>query len=128
MAETKAVELAERRDSLAEALNDVKERGGRIEYQGEFQANVVWGKPVNHALHLVMTLITGSLWLIVWFYFLMTGGERQEVLEAKENGTVERTEMSYQDQGLTMIIGVMVVFVIITTTVMLARWLYGLLF
>lgn len=37
---------------------------------------LVRGRPVNHALHFVATLLTAGLWLMVWIPLIIWGGER----------------------------------------------------
>jgi hypothetical protein len=40
--------------------------GGRLEARGEVNAVIVIGQPVNHALHGVVTLLTGGFWVLAW--------------------------------------------------------------
>lgn len=49
--------------------------GLRVESQGPFNAVVVTGTPVNHILHLLLTLLTAGLWLPVWIIVAIAGGE-----------------------------------------------------
>ena len=52
---------------LGQALQQEVLAGGRVEAQGEFSAVVRFGgKPVNHILHLLLSLITFGLWVVVW--------------------------------------------------------------
>jgi hypothetical protein len=35
-----------------------------VESQQDFQAVIVKGKPINHALHIIVSLLTLGLWLV----------------------------------------------------------------
>jgi len=56
-----------RRTVLAKAVQIEVLAGGRVETQGEFNAALRFGgKPVNHILHLLLSLVTLGLWVLVW--------------------------------------------------------------
>lgn len=40
--------------------------GGRVETQGDYNTVIRFGNPINHALHLILTLVTLGLWSLVW--------------------------------------------------------------
>lgn len=62
----------------------------RIESQTDDQAVIVRGRPVNHMLHLILTLITG-VWAIVWLVVVLLGGEKREAISVDEFGTISRS-------------------------------------
>ncbi len=62
--------------------------GARIESQTQDQAVVVYGKPVNHVLHLILTLVTCGLWAIVWVIMALAGGEKRQVIRVDPYGNV----------------------------------------
>lgn len=66
-------------------------QGGRIEYRYPFQAVIVYGKPVNHVLHAILSVFTCFLWLIVWFFIAQSGGERREILDVDPYGQIIAT-------------------------------------
>ena len=37
-----------------------------MESQTDYTALIRFGKPINHVLHLILTLVTFGLWGIVW--------------------------------------------------------------
>lgn len=74
---------------LDSALVHAVSRGGRVEYRSQFQAVVVYGKPVNHILHLILSIVTAGLWLIVWFLVAQSGGERRDVIDVDSFGKME---------------------------------------
>jgi zinc-ribbon domain len=56
-----------RRSVLAQAVQVEVLAGGRVETQGDFNAALRFGgKPVNHIRHLLLTLVTLGLWVLVW--------------------------------------------------------------
>jgi hypothetical protein len=66
-------------------------RGGwSVESQSDFQAVMVQpGTKVNHLLHLVLSLITLGIWLIVWaLVTLMHKRTRHEVISVDEFGNM----------------------------------------
>jgi hypothetical protein len=77
-----------RRELLARTLASQIAGGARIESQGDFQAVVVQGKPVNHVLHLILTLVTFLAWGIIWIALAIFGGEKRAMITVDEYGNV----------------------------------------
>lgn len=63
-------------------------RGARVESQTQDQAIVVFGKPVNHVLHLILTLVTCGAWALVWVILAIAGGEKRHVVRVDQYGNV----------------------------------------
>ena len=76
----------ERRALLSRQIGARLALGRRVESQSEFQAVLVHGHPVNHILHLIITLITLGVWVIVWIALILFGGEKREIVEVDEWG------------------------------------------
>ena len=76
----------ERKELLARTVAGQVASGARIESQSDFQAVVVRGKPVNHVLHLILTLVTLSIWGIVWIALAIFGGEKRSMVTVDEYG------------------------------------------
>jgi hypothetical protein len=76
----------ERKQLLARAVSNEVRQGYRIESQSDYQAVIVKGKPVNHVLHLILTLVTVLLWSVVWIALAIFGGEKRGVIEIDEFG------------------------------------------
>jgi hypothetical protein len=53
-------------------------QGWRIESRTAHSAVMVKGKPVNHILHLLLTLVTVGLWLPVWIFLTVARGEKRK--------------------------------------------------
>ena len=78
---------------LAQAVQSDVVKGGRVESQQDFQAVVVFGKPVNHVLHLILTLVTCGIWGIVWIALAIFGGENRVMVVVDEYGNVLRQKL-----------------------------------
>ena len=78
----------ERRAILATQVQNAVGRGLRVDTQSDTMAVVVNGKPVNHILHLILSLVTLGLWLIPWGIMAIAGGERREMITVDEFGNV----------------------------------------
>ena len=51
-------------------------------------ATMVRGTPVNHVLHLILTLVTCGLWAIVWIIMAAAGGEKRMSMTVDDYGRV----------------------------------------
>ena len=49
---------------------------------------VVYGRPVNHVLHAILTIFTCFAWGFGWAILSSTGGERREVLQVDPYGNI----------------------------------------
>ena len=78
----------ERRELLARLIAGQVPRGWRVESQSEFQAVLVSGRPINHVLHLILTLITCSLWGLAWASLAFFGGEKRQIANVDEWGNI----------------------------------------
>lgn len=76
----------ERKELLARTVSGQVASGARVESQSDFQAVVVRGKSVNHVLHLILTLVTFTLWGIVWIALAIFGGEKRSMVTVDEYG------------------------------------------
>ena len=79
----------ERLDMFNNELARQQAGGKRIESQTDFQAVLVTGKPVNHVLHLLLTVFTAGLWIFVWLLLAFSGGEKREILQVDELGVIK---------------------------------------
>ena len=85
---TSKLSVAKRKELLDQAL--VRNTGAfaRVETRSDIEATLVTGKPVNHILHLILSLVTLGLWLIVWFFMAITGGEKTLRVSVDDYGKV----------------------------------------
>ena len=85
-----AVSDAQRREVLDAQVSKAISRGYRVESRSDFQAVVVKGQRPNHVLHLILSLVTLGIWLIVWLLVAIFAGEKRKVIRVDESGVVER--------------------------------------
>jgi hypothetical protein len=92
---TATVPDSTRKARLAQAVQLEVIAGGRIEAQGEFNAIIRFGNPVNHVLHLILTLVTCGVWSLVWLIlFIISQTSRRTVtLNVDEYGNVVRQQI-----------------------------------
>jgi hypothetical protein len=85
-----AAAVDQRRAVLAREVARAVANGARIQSQDPYQAVVVYGRPVNHVLHLLLSIFTAGLWIFVWLIVGLTGGEKRELITIDEHGQVYR--------------------------------------
>lgn len=85
----------ERRERLATEVSRLLALGNRrIESYSDLSAVIVIGKPVNHLLHLVATIITFGVWSLVWLILVLTAGEKRELIRVNESGDITVEEIT----------------------------------
>lgn len=78
----------ERTAALERYIADATRHGWRVQSQGATSAQLVKGKPTNHVLHLILTLITLGLWAIVWILTVIFAGQKQRHVSVNEYGNI----------------------------------------
>jgi hypothetical protein len=73
---------------LQDAIVRQSRKGWRVASQSPTQATLVKGKPTNHILHLILSIITLGLWIPVWILVVVLGGEKHEVITVQPDGQV----------------------------------------
>jgi hypothetical protein len=100
-----------RRELLSRTVQAEVVKGGRIESQSEYSAVIVFGHRVNHVLHLILSIVTLGLWLIVWIILSLTGGEKRTLVSVDEFGVVNVQRVSGGFTPLMLIpIAILIVF------------------
>lgn len=79
----------ERKEHLARAIaNNLAQGNMRVETQSDYNAVLVQGHPINHVLHLILTLCTCGIWAIGWIVVAITQKEKRHMLAIDEYGNV----------------------------------------
>jgi hypothetical protein len=78
----------QRKAALDNALSIAAAKGYRVESRSDFQATIVKGHRTNHILHLILSIITLGVWLIVWILVAAFGGETRRTITAHPDGRV----------------------------------------
>ena len=76
----------QRQALLAQTVATQVATGKRVESQGPYNAIVVRGKPVNNVLHLILTLVTAGIWILVWIPLAIFGGEKRYQVSVDDFG------------------------------------------
>lgn len=84
---------ADRRAVIAAAVASGVSSGARVESQSDYQAVLVYGKRVNHILHLLLTIVTAGLWLLVWIPLAILGGEKRELVQVDDYGNLTKRKV-----------------------------------
>jgi hypothetical protein len=72
-----------------EISKDKAGQGERMVGRQESTA-VVMDKPVNHALHLLLTICSIGMWAPVWLLITALGGQRRQILTVDQYGQVSQ--------------------------------------
>lgn len=67
------------------------QQGWRIESQANKIAMMVKGKKTNHILHLLLSMMTFGLWVLIWINVASWGGERRLNIKLEPDGTLMET-------------------------------------
>lgn len=68
-------------------------RGGKVESQSASAATVTYGQPVNHVLHLLLTILTCFLWSPVWALVAVANRPTRVLLSVGPDGQLIRQEV-----------------------------------
>lgn len=79
---------AKRAAIMQQALRDLTFRGYRVETVDGPRAIVLTGEPVNHVLHVLLTMVTCGLWLPVWLLLVALGGVTRRQIFIDEYGNL----------------------------------------
>ena len=78
----------ERKQVLAQTIANTLARSGRwrVESQSDYNAIVVKGSRPNHILHLILSIVTFGIWLIVWLIVALVLKEKRYLLTVDAYG------------------------------------------
>ena len=73
---------------LAQTIANTLARSGhwRVESQSDYNAIVVKGSRPNHILHLILSIVTFGIWLIVWLIVALVLKEKRYLLTVDAYG------------------------------------------
>lgn len=77
--------------ALDQAVAAEIQAGAELESQTPVMAVLRTGKKVNHVLHIILSVLTAGLWLIVWAILVATNKRQRIVLSLNDAGEVVRT-------------------------------------
>ena len=81
----------QRKEIMTRYVTKEVARGGRVELHSDFDTVLSFGKRPNHILHLLLSLITGGIWLIVWVLIVVGGGVSRTSYHVDRYGWISAT-------------------------------------
>lgn len=69
-------------------VDDRIAEGWRVESRTEGTAVLIKGKPVNHILHVILSVITFGAWILVWINVWAWAGERRTTIRQWDDGKI----------------------------------------
>lgn len=78
----------ERTRALDNYILTAGQQGWRVASQSATSAQLLKGKPTNHVLHLILSIVTLGAWLIVWALVVIFAGQKQRTVMVDEYGRV----------------------------------------
>jgi hypothetical protein len=69
-------------------------QGGEITSRSDFSAVLRYGQPVNHVLHLILSVLTLGIWLFIWLLLVLTNKRRVVFVAVDEFGGITETAAS----------------------------------
>ena len=109
----------ERQETLARMVQGEVAQGARVESQTGHSAVLVRGRRVNHVLHLLVSLFTLGIWLIVWIILSLSGGEKRKMVSIDEYGNAATKDLG--SGGLNPLMIVAAVILVIVVFYLIAR-------
>ncbi|MCY3778986.1 MAG: hypothetical protein OXG78_01635 [Chloroflexi bacterium] len=91
MAKSQHISPEERKKILDQEILKHQTQGKRIESQIEFRVTLVRDKQINHVLHLILSVLTGGFWLLVWALVYFSAKDTRELLQVDEYGGIRLT-------------------------------------
>ena len=78
----------ERATILTQHVTSQVAKGGRVELHTDFDAVLTFGSRPNHILHLLLSIITFGLWLIIWILITVSGGITRRAYHVDQYGWI----------------------------------------
>jgi len=88
---TTSISNDQRKQILFQQISIYLNQGWEVQSQNEFSAILVKKpKPVNHILHLLLSIFTAGVWLIVWIILAMFSSSKSmtKMINVSETGAV----------------------------------------
>jgi hypothetical protein len=88
---TQKLSDAERDKLLDRVLVKKAQGGGTVQMRGGNQVVLEYKAKPNHLLHLILSILTLGLWLVVWLIVAITSRDKHETIAVDEYGVVTST-------------------------------------
>lgn len=74
----------ERRSWLAQQVDEHLRTGWQVESRTDNLVSLRRGRPINHVLHLILTLLTCFAWALVWIGLAIFAGEKHKTISTQD--------------------------------------------
>jgi hypothetical protein len=106
----------ERRAWLSQQVDEHVRKGWQIESRTENLASLRSGRPINHVLHLLLSLITCGVWALVWLYLAIFQGEKHKTISTRDaDRPPQAVKPWYQDQRFLIAVAIVVLLIVIAS-------------
>jgi hypothetical protein len=78
-----------RRDTLTSFISKQTNKGWRVQSRSDYEAQLIKGKPTNHLLHLILSIVTLGFWIPVWIGVALFAGQKEWYVTVDEFGNVK---------------------------------------
>ena len=78
----------QRKGVLTSFIQTQTSKGWKLVFRGDFEAQLIKGKPTNHVLHLILSIITLGFWIPVWICVSLFAGQKEWFVTVDEYGNV----------------------------------------
>jgi hypothetical protein len=83
----------DRSRALANSIRQHVAQGWRVESQTDTDAILVRGQRCNHVLHLLVSVLTFGIWVIVWIFMAIANAERRMSISVDDFGNTLVTKL-----------------------------------
>ena len=80
----------ERKQILKDYVVEQVALGFRVEAQEDFSAVLIFGKNPNHILHLLLSIVTFGVWILVWIMMIFFSREKRYLFRIDDCGVITR--------------------------------------
>jgi len=79
---------SERKEILRNFVARKVANGYRVELQDDFSAVLAIGNRPNHILHLLLSIVTLGIWILVWIFVSINSGEKRTLFTIDKYGVI----------------------------------------
>lgn len=100
----RSLSFQERNAILDQQLIMMTSHGSQVLTHGDSWAVVTTGRPLNHVLHLLLSVFTCGFWVLVWLLMTAFAGNRQTTVHVNEYGEVFFNQAPMQPHRIIAIV------------------------
>lgn len=102
----------ERKAWLAQQVDEHLRYGWQIESRTDNLASLRRGKPINHVLHLILTLLTCFAWALVWIGLVIFAGEKHKTISTQDADRRPQAQ-GQNSKTILIVVGAVLAFLVV---------------